>query len=1021
MDLESDWKEAPYYSLSSHEQHGHPPLTEVDGDLSEKWDEWAESLKVHNQRHHIKTFNMIIKPKLDYYYELGPEKLILPAVTFPSQPLEMASYEEKQYYLASTYRAVLEVALPGHYHRLANSKSTEQHTPGQDHPLYEQLKVSNSTSTIRLLEILPGSTEEQLVSTRLFTADLGLIVPQYEALSYAWGSDSGPRNQHSIRVNGLTQLVMPNLYSALSSLRHSSQSRTLWVDSICINQTDLEERSQQVLLMAKIFAQARRTIIYLGPSTPASTALFKFLQTPVCHSVNVSDEESQDYLDAIGSQFLSACRTAGSGLVEGFIDICSRSWWERVWILQEYQCSKQDPLFYCGQLEIPNKTLHKNFRRLYNWVRHQKVHPLPLDKCPHPACNKTLLLENASDQEIEPHGENVYEEAEKELQGRLGIPRQEYPGQEWAAWGYRVIRVQAIMARRSRCTPWTAPYFLFQDLAAQCLDPHDIVYGVRMGINGQSRKKKQIRSVTNDACILDGVLLMDGWLLDEIVEVFAFPSNDPFCLLQQLWYAERGYGRPAYMHHRTEHENKSFDDHYQRFGDMLKISGGITAYPSIPWATQYQDQMPTNISIGDVIGAVKTLTPLLSPAIDDYWHKIPIVVDCQLKQQYQKAGKKVTINADERADGEDVSRLEATRGLADLDLNSDADSEDEESGRKDRIIKMESRFSELISYLLKERWIDFVGICTFDYDNFRAQILHRILFSHHDQEPLGESLDVRGEGIDNPVICAPITYDEAIATIEKGCQSATELRFRESFVVDLATKVHEEIAGMVGLEGDSFWEKVSVGDKLDKFESGAECIGDLVTTIPLSALKALEEDTFSNLPEDLNNRLEQTPMSFEGHDSDEGDQTPFTLLHNDLSYPHEEWSQWRYHPKKHTSIVDPIFSDLLDFLVGRELFVTEGGLLGLANTGTQGIQKGDDLLLLEGMSFPLIARLEPHPKLGNPKKRRREVPTVRMRREILGTAVVRDIDPQGGDLDNVTWPEGFEPISGPNRGALRFK
>lgn len=75
MDSEADLEQAPYHLDLAHEQHGHPPLTEVHGDLWEKWDEWAEPVRVHYQSHRMKEFDIIIEPKLDYYYELGLEKL----------------------------------------------------------------------------------------------------------------------------------------------------------------------------------------------------------------------------------------------------------------------------------------------------------------------------------------------------------------------------------------------------------------------------------------------------------------------------------------------------------------------------------------------------------------------------------------------------------------------------------------------------------------------------------------------------------------------------------------------------------------------------------------------------------------------------------------------------------------------------------------------------------------------------------------------------------------------------------
>lgn len=83
----------------------------------------------------------------------------------------------------------------------------------------------------------------------------------YEALSYVWGD---PRSVCSILVNEKAFPVTHNLFLALKHLRLPYNERKLWVDAICINQEDVEERSQQVQIMQKIYWRARRVIVWLG-------------------------------------------------------------------------------------------------------------------------------------------------------------------------------------------------------------------------------------------------------------------------------------------------------------------------------------------------------------------------------------------------------------------------------------------------------------------------------------------------------------------------------------------------------------------------------------------------------------------------------------------------------------------------------------------------------------------------------------------------------------------------------------
>jgi hypothetical protein len=61
-----------------------------------------------------------------------------------------------------------------------------------------------------------------------------------------------------------TLLVTPNCASALKQLRPETKSRTLWIDSICIDQFNIEERNAQVKLMGEIYRGANMVLIWLG-------------------------------------------------------------------------------------------------------------------------------------------------------------------------------------------------------------------------------------------------------------------------------------------------------------------------------------------------------------------------------------------------------------------------------------------------------------------------------------------------------------------------------------------------------------------------------------------------------------------------------------------------------------------------------------------------------------------------------------------------------------------------------------
>ncbi|KUJ08711.1 HET-domain-containing protein, partial [Mollisia scopiformis] len=111
----------------------------------------------------------------------------------------------------------------------------------------------------RLLKILPG-LEHAVIKCELEVVDLESR-PRFEALSYVWGNPNPP---NTIECNNQPHSVTPNLALAIRRLRMPDGTRVVWIDAICVNQEDLNERSQQVQLMREIYSQAWRVVVWLG-------------------------------------------------------------------------------------------------------------------------------------------------------------------------------------------------------------------------------------------------------------------------------------------------------------------------------------------------------------------------------------------------------------------------------------------------------------------------------------------------------------------------------------------------------------------------------------------------------------------------------------------------------------------------------------------------------------------------------------------------------------------------------------
>jgi hypothetical protein len=124
----------------------------------------------------------------------------------------------------------------------------------------------NSPSCIRLLTLLPGKSGMPL-RCELAKFD-NPPTGSYEALSYAWASVSTSENIEICEATNPDQVVgsLPitrNLFDSLRRLR-TEAPRLLWIDALCINQEDLEEKGNQVARMGHVYRNASRVIVWLG-------------------------------------------------------------------------------------------------------------------------------------------------------------------------------------------------------------------------------------------------------------------------------------------------------------------------------------------------------------------------------------------------------------------------------------------------------------------------------------------------------------------------------------------------------------------------------------------------------------------------------------------------------------------------------------------------------------------------------------------------------------------------------------
>jgi hypothetical protein len=187
-------------------------------------------------------------------------------------------------------------------------------------PIYQPLK---ETDEIRIISLLPyGDDPDAPVQCRFEHVRLAER-PEYEALSYTWGDQS---IQHPIIVDavGRTVDVGQNCLFALRSLRRANAPRRLWIDALCINQTDMAEKTDQIPIIGHVYQSATQTIIFLQYSGPDQAFHGRGAGPEMqrCWDSGTSrDEGSQPTLD--------------EAAVEEVFNAENYAWFQRAWIIQE--------------------------------------------------------------------------------------------------------------------------------------------------------------------------------------------------------------------------------------------------------------------------------------------------------------------------------------------------------------------------------------------------------------------------------------------------------------------------------------------------------------------------------------------------------------------------------------------------------------------------------------------------------------------------------------------------------------
>jgi hypothetical protein len=167
-------------------------------------------------------------------------------------------------------------------------------------------------------------------------------LPSYAALSYTWGD---PKPTHSIICNDTTVNITKNLHDALLRLRSTDEACLVWADAICIDQSNVVERGQQVRLMQSIYASATITIVNLGePGEKGARAVALGI-----HIIELSKILPPNYRVSVANLESFGLPPDGSAAWNPLNEFFQNPWFQRAWITQEFAVSPRLAMTYGDQ------------------------------------------------------------------------------------------------------------------------------------------------------------------------------------------------------------------------------------------------------------------------------------------------------------------------------------------------------------------------------------------------------------------------------------------------------------------------------------------------------------------------------------------------------------------------------------------------------------------------------------------------------------------------------------------------
>lgn len=212
-------------------------------------------------------------------------------------------------------------------------RNAEQHTTALELPQWRALRWQpNEWQKETGLELsCHPSTIKQQFTPRYHWGD-------FEALSYTWGTDN---LDGRVILNGKLCNIHKNVEDALRRLRALPETQycmKYWIDALCINQADIPERNAEISRMRRIFKMAWSVVVWLGDESQDSIAACNAVSGIAHLDDRVRHVRYVPHVELL----------YGKLDWKPVIELLSRPYWTRLWVIQELAMNHRNTTFICG-------------------------------------------------------------------------------------------------------------------------------------------------------------------------------------------------------------------------------------------------------------------------------------------------------------------------------------------------------------------------------------------------------------------------------------------------------------------------------------------------------------------------------------------------------------------------------------------------------------------------------------------------------------------------------------------------